>query len=342
MGQEIINLIKFFTQNKRLSKQEQDRFMRLLARDITGFDPEIKTFIDRNREHQHEEFDKERAKYSPLVTADFLSLFNKPSGLKFLTHNFDPETSPSLSVIIDRTNKILSEWSGKIPEGLEKLIKGYVNNGYWIDYLGRTHKFSLSSEVVINWMALNHGLHPIIATDFEEEIQDFRKTIRLVQPNLQYIVEDLVKKDNRFQNIKFEQNDLNRADFYTNVLILKSILNDILKDIEQRDKNATISIRLERGLESPYRTFNIIITHFESMANSFEDVKNKLIGGGGALYGILQKCVGYCDWTIEGVFDDQPRRWRLISSFNRQEFEIIEGDALEGFTHKLTFYKRIE
>lgn len=341
-NQNEINLINFFTRNKGLTRAQQARFATLVARDCMGFKPENSPIFDRYYDRKYEEFNAVRKKYSPLITADFFLLFNKPSGLKFLTHNFDPGVDSSMNEIIKRTDNILDEWIGKIPEGLEKLIRGYVRGGYWIDYLGDVHKFSLSSEIVKTWITSNPGLHPIISSEFEKDVQDFRKTIRLVQPNLQYIVEDLLENDNRYQNICLEQKGLNRADFYTNVLILKSILNDILKDIVQRDTNAKISIKLERGLETPYRTFNIFITHQYSVANAFEDVKNKLLGGGGAFYNIFKKCIGYCDWTIEAFFDDEPRRWRLIESFKKEEFEKIDGESPEVFTHKLTFYKRIE
>ena len=342
MDQEIVNLINFFIQKKRLSREDRERFTRLLARDANGSKPVPNSNSDIPNIKSHTEFDNLRKSLSPLITADFLSLFNKPSALKFLTHNFDPDLETSISEIVKRANTIVAEWEGRIPESLEKLLTGFLSSGHWLDFMGKQHNFSLSSALLKEWCKQNKGIHPIVAAEFEDEIQDFRKTIRVIQPNLQYLVDDLIKGNEKYKNITLNQTELNRADFYTNVLMLRSILRDVINDIVQRDSKANVRFVLDRGREASYRTYTLKITHTNSIANNLEEVQNKLRGGGGALYNIFKKCIGYCDWSIISIFDSTAYQWHVIDSLQKKEITEIIGGHPEGFTHLFTFYKKIQ
>lgn len=336
--QEEINLINFFTRNKNLTQGQQRRFKHLLARDLEGYKPQQHS-INKNEEKKNV-FEEARNKYNPLTTADFLSLFGAPSGLKFLTHDFDPNSGMSMTLLLKQVDEILKDWKNNIPDSLRKLMIGFIQKGNWIDYKGMKHKFFLKEKSVAKWCEENPSLNPIISNEFGFQIQDFRNTVRLSQPNLEPILSEIIQSNNNLCGLNITTDKLNRADFYTNVLVLRKILRTILLDIAQRDQQANVKIDYIREIfDNSYRSCIIRITHLGSEANTFEEVKNKLIAKGGALYNIFESCIGYCDWAIEAIFENEPKRWNIINLTQKNEFEEIEKP--QGFTHILTFYKKI-
>lgn len=336
-NQDEINLINFFTCNKSLTRAQRARFASLVARDIGGFEP---SNISKDMESL-QEFEVERTKFNPLITADFLSLFGAPSGLKFLTHDFDPNSDMSMPRLLKQVNSIIKEWKDKIPESLRILMTSFIKKGDWIDFKGKKHKLFLEGDDVTKWCSENPKLNPIISNEFGLQIQDFRNTVRLSQPKLENILNDVIKSNNILADLKVKTEKLNRADFYTNVLVLRKILRAILLDIAQRNQQSNIKIEFVREVyDNSYRTCNIRIKHLDSIANDFEEVKKKLYSKGGALYGIFESCIGYCDWSIEATFEDNPKRWNVINHTQQDEFQDI--DTPEGFTHILTFFKKID
>lgn len=337
-NQDEINLINFFTRNKSLTRAQRARFASLVARDLGGFKP---LDILKNKESEVQGFETERDKFSPLVTSEFLSLFGAPSGLKFLTHDFDPNSDMSMSKLLKQVNNIIKEWKDKIPESLRILMNSFVQKGNWIDFKGDKHELFLEREDVTKWCLENPSLNPVISNEFGPQIQDFRNTVRLSQPNLESTLDEIIKSSNSLAKLNIKTDKLNRADFYTNVLVLRKILRAILLDIAQRNPQANINIEFVREVYgNSYRTCIIRIKHLDSIANDFEDVKNKLYSGGGALYNIFKSCIGYCDWSIEATFEEIPKRWNIINHTQLNEFQDI--DKPEGFTHILTFFRKID
>lgn len=333
-----LNLINFFTRHKDLSRAQKARFNALVARDLNGFTSSSAT-LDHGKSSQ--EFEIERKKFDPLITADFLSLFGAPSGLKFLTHDFDPNSDMSMPQLLKQVNIIITKWKDKIPESLRNLILSFVQKGDWIDFRGNKHKLCLKSNNVSKWCSENPRLNPIISNEFGPQIQDFRNTVRLSQPKLEDTLHEVIKSNDSLAKLNIKTEKLNRADFYTNVLVFRKILRAILLDIAQRNPQADINIDFIRDVyNNSYRTCIIRVKHIGSIANDFEEVKNKLYSKGGALYNIFESCIGYCDWSIEATFEDHPKRWNIINHTKQDEFQDIDTPA--GFTHILTFFRKID
>ena len=331
-NQDEINLINFFTRNKSLTRAQRARFASLVARDIGGFEP---SDISNNNMGNLQEFETERTKFNPLKTAEFLSLFGAPSGLKFLTHDFDPNSDMSMPRLLKQVNKIIKEWQYKIPDSLCSLMTSFVQRGGWIDFKGKEHELFLEGDDVTKWCLENPKLNPVISNEFGPQIQDFRNTVRL-QLKLEESLNDVIESNNNLAKLNIKTDKLNRADFYTNVLILRKILRAILLDIAQRNQQANIKIEFVREIyNNSYRTCIIRITHIDSIASDFEEVKKKLYSKGGALYNIFISCIGYCDWSIEATFEDVPKRWNIINHTQQDEFQEI--DTPDGFTHILIF-----
>lgn len=334
--QEEINLINFFTRNKNLTRGQRIRFEHLLARDINGFQPKRQNIEN----HNHEQFDKERNYFNPLTTAEFLSLLGARRGLKYLTHDFQPDSDMTMEVLIDQVKSVLEEWYGKIPKSLYLLIKGFVFGEKWLNCYGKEQRFFLSSDQMKAWYVSNPKSNPIISTEHERFIQDFRSTVRLSKPQL----DELVAEISNNKNIQLTTKDLQKADFYTNVFYLRRIINWVINDVIQRERNPKISISYERSSLDDIRRCSIKIVHHDSEANLFDDVWKKVTSdhGGGSLRELLQLCVGYCDWTIDANFEDVSKRWRIINHTDNPEFEDLDNEKPEGFTHIFTFYKKLD
>ncbi len=190
------------------------------------------------------------------------------------------------------------------------------------------------------WIDSNPTFHPISSPQYGNEIQDFRKTVRIFKPILPDLISSFISKTTGLQNLHVKTEKLDKADFYTNVnRLINFIIGKVLKDIAQRDPTAEVVISYHRSSWNEYRLCKIIITHVNSEANPFDDMQKKIFSGGGALYELAKNCQGYCDWTVEANFEGEYKRWRILSAQNLPEIETIGQNEIKGFTHIFTFYK---
>lgn len=322
------------------SNDQQKRVDTCLEKlDISEVRPMSKT----EKGSQKNSYENYRKKHRPDITANLLSLMSAPNGLKFLTHDFDPNSDMTMSIVIDKANEIIhsDEYRFKIPGSLYLLFNGFINGDKWTDYKRALHSFYLKSDRLTNWFLQSPNLHPIASDELGDEINSFRNTIRVSKPNLDSIFRLLLSNNTKFSNFKVKTDKLDKADFYTNVFWMTfMIFKKILFDISQRNTNAEISIKYERSTWQEYRLCSVRITHLGSEANPFDETKMKLLDSGGALFNIMSSCVGYCDWTVEANFEGEFKRWRILNFRNLPEEENLDETEVEGFSHIFTFYKK--
>lgn len=296
-----------------------------------------------NDDNNPKEFDIEsfRRKHNPKATAEFLSLFGVPNGLKFLTHDFDPDSDENIDNVIKQADKHLlsDKFSYKLPTSLKQLFSGFLRGPYWLDSHGDRHILHLRSKELKTWTIRYPKFHPITSNEFGSEIQAFRDTVRVSKPKLPQILAEVISKIPNVKALRLEEEDLHKADFYTNVYILSRILHTVLFDMVQRNPRLPVKIIYERDAWNEYRLHQIKIIHFKSEANPFNDVRKKIIAQGGALFKLLKFCQGYCDWTVEANFEGETKRWRILDSRNLTEIEDMKAEETEGFTHIFTFFK---
>lgn len=283
-----------------------------------------------------------RRSHNPALTADILSLFSSPGGFKFLTHDLDPDSDTTFDVIINQAIGVLYEERFKYIDGrLRKLLRGFIEGPEWIDYMTSKHIFHLQSPKMKAWTKRNPHLHPISSNKYREEIETFRKTIRVVKPNLASLIAMAVDNNTALQKLSITTDRLDKADFYTNVLVLAHyILLPILKDIAQREPAAQVRISFDRSTWEEYRLCSIRITHIGSEACPFDEVRGKFGNNGGAMFNVLKSCRNYCDWTIEADFEGDSKRWRILNFRKLPEIETLADMPAIGFTHIFTFYKK--
>lgn len=291
----------------------------------------------------NETIDNIRKNHFPTLTADFFSQFQAPDGLKFLTHDFDPDSGNTIENVVNQARTILCspKYFKKLPDSLYPLINGFICGDKWYDYNGEFHNNNLSNGKLKAWIDSNPTLHPISSPDYGGEIQAFRNTVRVSKPILPKLITNFIDRNPGLQNLDIQLEKLDRADFYTNVnRLINCIIGKVLFDMAQRDSTAEIKIAYDRSAWNEYRLHKIKVIHVGSEANMFEDVREKCMCGGGALFELAKSCQGYCDWAIEANFEGEYKRWRILSAQNLPEVESLDKNDIIGFSHIFTFYKK--
>ena len=114
---------------------------------------------------------------------------------------------------------------------------------------------------------------------------------------------------------------------------------ELIKDLTDHNEYKDINIEYKPGFDGDYFIRQIVITQIGSFSSRpIEEVVAKFKSEGGSFRGIANKFTGYCDWSVESVWDGKPYRWNILKELNTQELEPIENDKVVGFSHILTFY----
>lgn len=276
--------------------------------------------------------------HNPRFTADFLSLFNRRNGFKYLTHNFDTSGN-TLIGMITQVRSVFKNYSNskELPESLRALMNRFINGGRWYDYEGKECVEGYSSKTWFDWSEQNNDMHPIMNTEgFEKTIQRFRHTIRLVAPDLQYFAESIKDK---YPTFSFDFINLKKADFYTNVNVLRCSLLEIIKDLTDHQDYKNIKIEYRPDFDGDYFIRYIVIKQIDSYSlMPIDEVLEKFKSTGGFFSGNAEKLTGYCNWSVESIWDGKPYRWNILKENNVPEIEQISEQEVAGFTHILTFY----
>lgn len=339
---KVSNLIYFLIHNKKITREQQIKRDRLLTRDCVQL--EIDQSDNEEKKSEEKNDSVMETKHMPKETASFLSLFNTSNGFKFLTHDFDPDSTMTFNKLMQQALEVFNVETKKhpIPKSLFALMKTILEgNKEWSDYSGTKHKSSYNCSKWKAWIEANNGIHPLHNESFAKEIQAFRRTIRLVKPDLQDMVKDIASTP-EFHSLKIETQDLEKADFYTYVLWLNKGIKRILKDMSYyADKYPNVKISFERIFGDEYNCRIIKITQIGSSSTSLEDVLQKYRNGGGAFKEIEKCFIGYCNWSVEAEWDEKPIRWNILSDIKSEEIENIEDPTtVLGFTHILTYFSK--
>lgn len=279
-------------------------------------------------------------KHTPKFTADFMSLFNRRDGFKYLTHNYD-NSRMTLNEFVTEVKKTFEKYryEKRLPGSLRYLMNMFINGGEWKDFEGKKCSEGYSSDNWIKWSEQNENMHPIMDIGgIEKIIQRFRHTIRIVSPDLLNVIELISQK---FPAIEFDYSDQNlgKADFYTNVYILRWGLFGLIKDMADHKDYKNIKIEYKPGFDGDYFIRQIIITQIGSFSQKpIDDVVEKFKSEGGFFAENADKLMGYCNWSVESLWDGKPFRWNILKEESDREIEQIEKESITGFSHILTFY----
>ena len=331
VNQDIKDFVYYMTHNKSLTGSQQARRDKLFAQG--------RSIDDKNNAKKDGKDIIKR--HFPKKTAEFLSLFNRRDGFKYLTHNYDNQDL-NFDSMLNNAKKVYEDYNGKedLPKTLLGLLYKFIYGGEWIDSEGNRHNEGYSSTKWREWSLQNGGMHPITNINgIEAEIQKFRHTIRVVAPDFQRIVDTIIKD---FPKFTFATSNLDKADFYANVYIVSKILSGIIKDLTDHSEYKNICIDYTPNFETiGYVTHVIRISQKDSFSSiDIEQVVKKFNDGGGFFYENALKCAGYCNWSVESIWNGKPLRWNILNDNSGELFEPLKEDFSTSFTHILTFYSK--
>ncbi len=340
MNKDIKQMIYFLNHSKRLTRQQIALRDELMARDLS------KLLADGDDSHSDGEElagKKKNGKkeHHPKKTTDFLSLFNNPDGLKFLTHDFDPNREITYTEVLEKARNQF-EKAKRLPSTLWSLMDAVLNGkdgnkaNSWFDYSGKHHNMRFATQEWQEWSVVNANMHPVNNPAFADTISAFRNTIRIVKPALMNFADELSQK---YKYLEIERKGLEKADFYTHVGRIRNGINRIFADIESHSNDVSkVLMEFSREHGDEYSMCIVKITHLNSEASDLDDVIKKYNAGGGAFSEISKTFCGYCNWSVEALWNGNPKRWNILDDTGKEEIESI--DRPSGFTHILSFYKK--
>jgi len=291
---------------------------------------------------------KKEQKHVPKDTASFLSLFEERDAFKYLTHDFDSNSEVNYGIFLSQVREKFKEATKRftIPPSLyatmDVFLNGGVDNGKprtWTAWNGINYKENYASLSWMEWIKENPGKHLTRNTQFNEVIMAFRCTTRLIKPALEKIID---REKEKYQNLCITTHHLDNADFYTNVRCLIQGIERILDDMSKYEGFNNIDISFSRDYDSEPAKMIIKITQVGSEAHNIEEVVKRFKSGAGAFNEMAKDFSGYCNWSVEALWDGQPKRWNILKDDGDiLEIEDTDRNNINGFTHILTYFKKI-
>ena len=337
-------------QNRNLSVNDKKRLLLLATREIERVDASVESKEEEQKKVSKEDAPKASAlvTHDPKDTASFLSLFNNSNGFKFLTHDFDPDSDMNYEKLMKQVRDTFKKESStlKIPPILWTQMNAFINGGKgkdgkeraWRDCDGIFHTSSYGSKEWENWATNNPGAHLLSNEEIGKEILKFRSSIRLIKPVLCDIIS---RQATKHSNLIIQTDGLEKADFYTYVWALENGIKRILDDMARyADKTPNVKISFERSFGDDYSKRIIKIAQLGSVSSSIDDVLKKFETGGGAFNEIKNVFYGFCNWSVESLWDGKAKRWNILNDTDVDEIEDMEDTNVPGFTHILTYFSK--
>jgi hypothetical protein len=298
-------------------------------------------------------------KHRPKETKNFLSLFNNSEGLKYLTHKFnDGKLDYKIFIELCKSefDKAVTEYPN-VPDALLRRIEefSFAPNPEWYIRRGNEKIFpkkGWAEASFVEWYKNNINIHPGFDSKWNNEmIIPFKESIEVRAGNLLAIIQEVLNaclgesKSNFL--IKLNDQNINTAEFYTDVDKFKVALFHIISTIKERaDKNFCFEIEVDFTNESLEggNFKNVIITHINSEPTKNSNDKDFVKGD---IKTIQKNLWGLCNYEILAKFPDGFRNKIILTDdYNDYKTYVIEGKSIpvcdatsvKGFTHILKFY----
>jgi hypothetical protein len=322
-----------------------DNFELLITDDFDSLNPT-------NQFDQNSQSKKNEIVANPKHVADFMSLFNKRDGLKYLTHDYDEKENFDIeSFLLKAKNTFYEKTKApfSIPTSLWRIVEQFA--------FSKDPNWTAISEAYDNkpiltgwqkWAREKKDLiHPCRNEQYKTVINDFRRLTRIEsspgkdKPSLETLIDKCIlivfkEVTNDFEIVKM---DLAKADFYTHVgnlkIALETIFEEIKKWADTEDKKK-ITIKYEREPSEDYFLRRLIITHQNSYPPKELQVILKEWQQKGNMGRIHEKLNGYCHWSVETKIEDKNLRINILKENATLDSEEIE--SANGFSHILTFF----
>ena len=275
------------------------------------------------------------------TTADLLNKFGLEKELKFLVHSYSKIEDQDFCALVSKARLLITERSGLIPDQLYDLLFGFVYGPEWVDWEGKVHSLHCGSSDLIEWYTNNEGVSPMEEdSPYVNEFRDFKNSIRTYR-NLPEIIERAKEKAPSV-TVDCDKKSLRRADFYTDVVRLKQIIERIL--ITMSDPRFIGPVKIYSSQQDDregYRVMQIIIEQMNDYVQpSLKFIRERLATNSGDLGSIKNLLEGVAYWSIESDWEEGSARFNITSDdIFMNPFERI-SEKVGGFRHILTFYHK--
>lgn len=290
------------------------------------------------------------SKHLPVETTKFLQLFSaEDSSFKYLVHDY--LNGPFIiKDFLENVKKELEIYKySNVRYSLKKRVESFIDintnkYGQWY-FNNEPSKFSFSNNNVLAWCSqkVNWGRHPIHY--FEKEILFFKNSIRIYDGSLKNYINEIAaqKLGDLYASFEIEYENVEKAEFYTDVDSLLSGIRGIFNSIKQRankSKKIKIEFRARNTPDGRLRILNII--HIDSICEKYLN-KSDIFSSdnGGDFKAIEQSFFHVCDWSITANNPDTDfNKLNILYDTNKdmQPREKIDSSKIQGFTHTMTFY----
>jgi len=299
-----------------------------------------------------------RPLHKPKDTKNFLSLFNNSEGLKYLTHKFNDgkrDYKKFIELCKSEFEKGKDDYPN-VPVSLLKRIEEFAfsDNPKWYIRKGKYKIFQKkgwSELTFIDWYKKDLNIHPGLDAKWNNEMLiPFKETIEVRAGNLTKIIDESIEfafgDSKRNFSFKINSDEINTAEFYTDVDSLQQALFHIFSTIKERsEKNLCFEINIcyinETLLGGDFK--KIIITHIDSEATK---KSNDPEFAKGDLKTIQYYLWGLCNYELQAKFPDGYKK-RILLTDNLTDYDkyvktnnsldVTKAEVL-GFSHILKFY----
>ena len=295
------------------------------------------------------------SKHLPIETTKFLQLFsNEDSNFKYLVHDY--LNGPfEINNFLENVKKELETYKkSNVKFNLLKRVDAFIaidskiidsnNIGRWY-FKDKFYKFSFSNIEVKDWCSknVNSGRHPI--HNFQKEILLFKNSIRIYDGSLKNYINEIAAQQlgDLYASFEIEYENVEKAEFYTDVDSLLSGIRGIFNSIKQRankSKKIKIEFRARNTPDGRLRILNII--HIDSICEKSLN-KSDIFSSdnAGDFKAIEQRFFQVCDWSITANNPNTDfNKLNILYDINKdkQPREKIDSSKIQGFTHTMTFY----
>jgi hypothetical protein len=229
---------------------------------------------------QKKESEKKEKKFipdpNPKHVADFMSLFNKRLGLKYLTHDYDENNEFIIDKFLVAANDVFHKETKKlnIPQSLWAIVKQFAFDSKQTSWTSISNDYQNDIPIKIGWAtpelrdwSKQNNLHPFRNEDYKKIINSFKRITRIERSNLDKLIDAALKSalGNEIDDFKLNKTDISKADFYSHVSYLKIALVIIFKEIK---KHSAYSLKKEITREkSIYVFFKNLIEKIKKRSN---------------------------------------------------------------------------
>ena len=297
--------------------------------------------------------------HKPKETKLFLSLFNNSEGLKFLTHKFN-DGKRKYDGFIELCKSEFDDGKRDYPNVPDAVLRrieefAFAPNPEWFVRKGNETIFpkkGWAEASFTEWYNKDINIHPGFDSKWNTEmIIPFKESIEVRAGNLKRIIDEIlitglgISKSNFI--ITLSEQNINTAEFYTDVDKIKLALSHIIATIKDMANN---NFCYEIEIDFINETLNggnykmLVITHLNSEPTKHSNDKDFVKGDMKTIQSLLW---GLCNYEIEAKFPDGVRK-KIILTDNYKDYKkyVDKGESIpindsmkvKGFTHILKFY----